>query len=551
MSRKHEENKKKSNIIFKSGTRIGFAAAEDDDDLLRDCYVNISQVSHAINVEDPGSIILGRTGSGKTAAIKHILNTENHVVEISPLELSLSYISNSTILRYFHDIGVDLDLFFQMLWRHVLCVEILNYHYNVRGRSDLDRLKGALWSAVGGDNNKKLAVSYLEEWGSEFWHETQERVREIITKFEGELNAAVSIGSEEIKGSIGGKDAISEQERTEIAFKAKRVVDKVQIQKLSNLMDILAEDILDPKKGTYYILIDKLDEQWVDDNLRYRLIRALIETIKAFRKVRSCKIIIALRQDLIERVYKYTRSSGFQEEKYRDMNVEMKWLKEDLKEVVDRRIQEVFRRQYTNQVVEFSDIFPEKYKGQKDTFEYLLERTQYRPRDIIAFINEIFNSSIGKSAVIARYIDDAETVYSKNRLSALCTEWADEHPYLEDILEMLRGLPTRFNVGMLKLQYLENTILKLCEHDVSPDQSCQKACAYMNSGIEYESIRKNLLAILYKVGAVGVKMHTNTAVEYVFSSAMTLTEGEIRNDVRVSISPMLWRALGNSRSRAK
>ena len=53
-----------------------------------------------------------------------------------------------------------------------------------------------------------------------------------------------------------------------------------------------------------------------DDGLKYKLIRALIETIKSFRQVRSVKIVVSLRLDLLQRVISETRDSGFQSEKY-------------------------------------------------------------------------------------------------------------------------------------------------------------------------------------------------------------------------------------------
>ena len=77
-----------------------------------------------------------------------------------------------------------------------------------------------------------------------------------------------------------GSAKITGEKRTELVSQARKVVDEVQIRKLSSLMDMMAEDIFNNKQEKYYIVIDRLDENWVDDSLRYRLIRALIESIR-------------------------------------------------------------------------------------------------------------------------------------------------------------------------------------------------------------------------------------------------------------------------------
>ena len=64
----------------------------------------------------------------------------------------------------------------------------------------------------------------------------------------------------------------------------------------------LVDEVLEDPKRCYYIVIDRLDEDWVEDGLRYLLIRALIETVRDFVKVKHTKIIIALRYDLLDQV---------------------------------------------------------------------------------------------------------------------------------------------------------------------------------------------------------------------------------------------------------
>src|SRR5260370_35073153 len=56
-----------------------------------------------------------------------------------------------------------------------------------------------------------------------------------------------------------------------------------------------------------HILIDKLDEHWVDVSIRFKLIRSLIESLKSFRRISNLKILVALRSDVLERGVQETR----------------------------------------------------------------------------------------------------------------------------------------------------------------------------------------------------------------------------------------------------
>ena len=70
----------------------------------------------------------------------------------------------------------------------------------------------------------------------------------------------------------------------------------VQIQELNAVMDFLADDVFDDQSVSYYIVIDDLDTGWVHDDLRFKLVRALIETLKKFRRITNLKIVIGLQQ---------------------------------------------------------------------------------------------------------------------------------------------------------------------------------------------------------------------------------------------------------------
>ena len=96
-----------SNIIIRPGTIIGHADADDDDEFLFEGFVELQQFKEIISLESPKSILIGRTGSGKTAIIRKIEKSFDHVIRIDPKEVAMDHVANSTIVSFLEDLKVD------------------------------------------------------------------------------------------------------------------------------------------------------------------------------------------------------------------------------------------------------------------------------------------------------------------------------------------------------------------------------------------------------------------------------------------------------------
>ncbi len=341
---------------FRKNMSIGAMGAEDDTKYLIDCFINTGDFEVAADVNDPHSIILGRTGAGKSALIEKIKKEKQNVIELLPEELSLNYISNSNILSFFESIGVNLDIFYQLLWRHILVVELIQKRYKINNENNTKSFFETLNDIFSRDRKKERAINYLRQWGDKFWLETDVRIQELTHKLENELRGSVNLSVYGIDSSLSGTEKLSSEEKLEITNRAQAVVNRVQIQELNQVINFLAQEVFSDTQNKYYIVIDKLDDNWVDDIARYRLIRALIETIKTFRRITPVKILIALRIDLIGRVFDLTRDAGFQEEKYEDLMLRIKWSSSDLENLLNKRIGLLVREHYTKNGAKFKDL---------------------------------------------------------------------------------------------------------------------------------------------------------------------------------------------------
>ncbi len=536
-------------VTVRRGMSIGQMSAEQDRKFLAECFIETGQPTQVIDIDNPRAIILGRTGSGKSALLQHIEDARENVARLDPEDLSLNFISNSTIIRYFDDLGVDLNVFYQLLWRHVLVVELLKLKKEFYDQESAKKWFAGIYNALNRNPKRQAALQYLTRFSSQFWLNTEKRIREVVTNIETSMQDKIGLSAEALKQKIEANltstNKTSHQEISEYIHKAQEVVNSVQIQELSELLNFLAEDIFDDKKAQYYLIIDDLDTGWVHDSLRFKLIRALIETLRKFRRVSNVKIVISLRADLLHTVMTKTEGKGFQSEKFEDMMLRLRWSADDLRNLVEERINFVFKDQYTSKRVRIEDVFTSKI-GEHDPFTYMLDRSLYRPRDLISYVNQCFEEAEpGASSISARVVRNAEAEYSNKRFRAIIEEWEGAYGELETVLESLKDIPARFSYSDLTDTFFENICIDLVAGDGSRSGKFVSICNGIieNSQPNYNNLRKNFIEILYIVGAIGVKRSSGSKFEWSYKNDPVLNTALVDSETKFAVHPMLHRRL--------
>lgn len=437
-----------------------------------------------------------------------------------------------------------MDIFYRLLWRHIFVVEILKTHYKIESEESKQNFLKQLWRHLPKNKKHQLALEYLKKWGSSFWEETEYRIKEVTKTFEEDLQGTIEGKIPNIGGlSLHAAQKLTEEEKAEVVSRAQEVVNKVQIRELSTIIELLSELISDPQKK-YFIAIDKLDEDWVPSPIKYRLIRALIETTADFAKVPSVKIAVALRYDLIDSVFRFTRQSGFQEEKIRSNMLHLSWVKVDLMELLDRRISLLVKEKYTSKDVTHKNLLPPKIRNQ-NTIDYLLTRTHYRPRDIIQFFNTCIVYADGKPKINTKIIREAEGVYSRERLGALVDEWYSLYPNIKHLTKLLRNRQEAFLVSEIALDDFNDNCLELLisgQIEDGVDKNYMDSCFEKKHSIE--SYRINIIHLLYKTGVVGLKLDSTSRTEWAGNTFSSVSKAEINENTRISIHPTYWRTLG-------
>lgn len=424
-------------------------------------------------------------------------------------------------------------------------MELLKLRYSLRNEADNTTFLGRINEWAQRDPVKKRALDYFREWGDRFWLETDEQLKELTEKFTKDVKAKLGSKFSGVDVSLEGAKSLSEEIRTEIRSLATQAVSGIQIKRLTEVLDLLSEQAFEDKQKRYYLLIDKLDEDWAETETRCRFIRALIEETKALRRIPQVKIVTALRRDLLDLVFDKTRDSGFQEEKYEAYISRIKWTKDELKELLETRVREVYRRQYTTASVNFSDVFPPAEKhGSGLPGDYIVERTMLRPRDAIQFANECFYLAVDRPRISWRAIHAAEAAYSQKRLKSLNEEWGEYYPGLEHTVEAIRGLETPFTRSSLTQQRLEMAAEELCE--ISAEDPCAEISHKLyapNSGASYSDLLVQIVMCLYHVGVIGVKISTLDTYIWSHIDQPRITKSEVKRINSIKVHKMLRHAL--------
>jgi hypothetical protein len=533
-------------FTFRKHSSIGAAAAEDDASFLKTCFTDTGELTPLLDCHDPKRLVLGRTGSGKSAIIWH-LRDASKAIDLDPQSLAFNHITNSTVLQFFLAAGVKLDLFFRLLWRHAFTVELLKWRYNIRSEAESRSALSRLWALVSQDRNKERALKYIQDWGPKFWENTEVRLKELTVRVEEDLKGSVSAKIPPAEMNAARASKLSQEDKLEVVQRGQTIINSIQMKELTNVLRFLDEDVFNDDRQQVYVCVDRLDEHWVDDQFRYLLIRSLIETIRDFLQVQNVKIIVVLRTDLLEQVFRRTRDSGFQEEKYRSLYLRIRWSQAQLLELLDKRINHLVRQTYTKAPVTHRDLLGFKISRQP-AIDYMIERTSLRPRELIEFFNCCIECAEGKPTITKTTLLSAEGLYSKYRLRSLQDEWITEYPGLIDFSHILKKRPSIFSLAEIKSEDLQDLCLRYSLDNFDRnDQLSGAARTVAESGSQIEEFKNLLFYVFYRTGIVGLKISSFDRIQWSFMDDATITPSSVSTAAKVAVHPMYQRVLGIGR----
>ncbi len=494
---------------FKSNFNFGGLVAESDP-LLATAYCDNGDYSAIADPNDPRRFIIGRTGSGKSAAFKYLVdNHPQKVIQIAPENLSLPYIANLSVVPPLMRLGVHLELFFKALWKHVILVEVLRHRYKINSPEQKITVLNSLKERFIRDPAKARAIAYLDEFGDRFWCETDERVQQIGQSFDKKVKAAagadVGLGAVDLKASGEGATDEHYESHQELVARYQRIVNETQLPRLNEMITILNNEILDNEQHFTYIVIDDLDKEWVDETLANLLIRCLFEAVIDMQQVQHLKIVVALRTNIFRQLDYGAQTRGGQEEKFRGLALHLGWTENDLRGLLKTRAEAASRYYEVDPPRSLLDVVPNVNKSRGDPVQYILSRTLLRPRDAILFLNDCIRQAAGKDRVSWEMIFRAEKKYSEERLLALRDEWKDPYYDIDKVFDIFRGQPEQFDRPHLTL-LLEEVVLLMADAKFRGTPWLTALCEIWAPGSNksWYTLYGPLTDLLYRISFIGI-----------------------------------------------
>lgn len=535
-------------IVIPRYVDLGKAEAEADDEYFTDCFIDIGLISRLLSGQSSTSVVVGRTGSGKSGIIRHIKENNDHVLEVNPENLALGYLSDSWLLQFLTEQNFDLSIFYQQLWRHVIVVELLRFYEGLDSKQRAENFLSRIQRIFKDNSGKKDAMDYLSQYGGTFWSDTDERIKRITEDFERQVDLEAGGKLKALEGKYKRGEKIGKHETRELVSHAQKIVNSVQMQKLARIIDVLDEDIFIDKMKKTILVIDDLDRQWADDRVRIKLVEALINAIPKFRKIKNVKIVVAMRDDLLDMVLDQATTAGFQREKFQDYNQRLTWRSTELRQLIEARISKLFRQKYTGAVVTLNDIF-DSGKGSVDIFNYILDRTLMRPRDLLAYFNLVFDRCGGQTKITLKDVRSVEFDYSKSRRTALVDEWRDYIPCVDQVISFLgqRKLSAQFRLGAVSEEAVDQSATQLYadyESAQLPIILFAKKHFEENSDNSRKAFLYRMIATLYRIGAIGIRTQENSKIQFSFISKPSISTDELGENTWCVVHPMLWQNLG-------
>ncbi len=481
---------------------FGLPAAERDEDLLR-CFVESDSYNRVATKGH--NVILGNRGTGKSAIFRKIAEDwrrkKHIVISLAPEEFS--YEMMARVLETEAKGAWAKHGAYSVAWKYLIYIQAF----------------------------KELANHGLFKTGKAA--KLYNYVRDTVRDYERNPIGLLISFLKRMEGIKIGK--------YEAALKTRELDRLYKLEEISGLIDILDEAMADKK---VMILVDELDKGWDASEDAKGFVSGLFSAAMAINaKHKNLRVLISLRRELYDNIPELYEDY----QKISDTVERISWNEDSLLEFVARRIEKwdpaLERQSYQ---ARWNRVFAEKLTyRQTNSFNYILDRTLFRPRELIHFANDIAAEARARRRGLPLDYDSiasAEGTYSESRLNDIAAEYKHQYPGLISLFESFRGL--RFN--MAKDDFQRHLLSVACG-----EYTMTEAAAWVKN-----SDPDQLMKILWEVGFIkaqvvgGVKAQRRSGSDWLGS--YQISGVNIINIPQYQVHPMFRSFLGMKEStRAK
>ncbi len=363
-------------------------------------------------------LIIGRKGSGKSAIclmLKNVLESEGvTTILITPDSLSQRKIEQLKIS------SINKDESYILSWKYILLITV--------AREILAKVKNGKTKSI----KKKLKIL------RHFLIANSEIEKSFFDRLFGRVSALskLSVKAYGIEGSL-------ETRQLQIQNDA--------ANELNDFEKVLAELLAELEEFKIALLIDKVDDIWNQTEESEMMIVGLLKAIHALNaSLKNVNILVFLRADIYDTL-KFNDS-----DKFHSLEERLNWEDGDLKHLIATRGKVSANLDETGIDTLWNIIFESQVHG-TGSFEYIVERTLKRPRDLIQFCNNALTEAQDQAhyCITQNDILKAEKQYSNWKLKDLASEYAIQYSYLDELLGLFQAFKVEFTQEEFDIRYQE------------------------------------------------------------------------------------------------
>jgi hypothetical protein len=224
----------------------------------------------------------------------------------------------------------------------------------------------------------------------------------------------------------------------EASLKAKALQAMYKLEDLSPLLPALKRLT---EQRSVHVFVDELDRGWDASEDAQSFVAGLFQACATLNNLSSgLHVYMSLRQELYDSIPTLYEDA----QKYRDILEVISWDEPALRSLMAKRIRYSLPDwSEASDVDAWNGVFAETLQfRQTKSFNYMVDRTLYRPRELIQFATQAIDlvqrtpeSFPVDYSILAR----AETAYSQDRAQDIAAEYRFQYPGLLSVLETFRG----------------------------------------------------------------------------------------------------------------
>jgi hypothetical protein len=320
----------------------------------------------------------------------------------------------------------------------------------------------------------------------------------------------------------------------EASVRARELEKLYKLEEIHHLLPSLKEVA---RRRRIIVLVDELDRGWDSSEDARAFVAGLFQACISINSVHdNLRVYMSLRRELYEDIPELYEDA----QKYRDLIEAISWEKTSLRKLMANRIRHSLPALAGRDDQDCWDTLFSPLPG-GGSFRYMIDRTLYRPREIIQFCTLALECARDSQTTIPlRYttVRDAEYHYSRERAKDIAAEHRFQYPGLMSIFEAFRGKDSIFNRDDIEL---------LCLELITREPPARGADGWLGS-----CTPDSLVEILWNVGFLGAEAGRNATAQHIrtasFLGPHQAGEPTVIAAQRFRVHPMFWFYLGNQAS---